>query len=312
MLTLVPYLKPIAFILECAGLLFLFREVWLSHKASGYESSYTQLNRIIEFMRSGQWLEAYALFYIYENPRAKPLAEARAFANGLGAVAAQNAMQQNWQARGLQAAVDESYTQYVYRTAPAVLAKRARLFWLGVVLVVASLLFQLADMCVDTPPPIVEHEHVSSRLRVHVTGPEIIHFDTAHGTLQYVAADAAVDLSDTVCRAKAKLQATQLIGVVVVGRYDHRRLRRTASQQLTSNEALAQSRADSVANYLRSADLCGPAVAPVITLVGAPRFGKTGVVEEGLAADRSVEIYALTTTEERVSVNADGAPAERF
>ena len=54
-----PGIEFLALLLEAAGVLLLFREVWRGHEAEG-RVAYAQLERIEQPMRRGDWEEAWA------------------------------------------------------------------------------------------------------------------------------------------------------------------------------------------------------------------------------------------------------------
>ena len=72
-------IELLALLLEAAGVLLLFREVWRGHEAEGHASTYAQLERIEQPMRRGDWEEAWAENYIYRQPTAQRIREASAY-----------------------------------------------------------------------------------------------------------------------------------------------------------------------------------------------------------------------------------------
>ena len=73
-------IELLALLLEAAGVLLLFREVWRGREAEGHASTYAQLERIEQTMRRGAWEEAWAENYIYRQPTAQRIREVSAFA----------------------------------------------------------------------------------------------------------------------------------------------------------------------------------------------------------------------------------------
>ena len=121
-------------------------------------------------------------------------------------------------------------------------------------------------------------------------------FDPGKSTLKYEYAERDVDLEDQVCKAKQGLRNASAGGVIVVGRHDMQHLTGSATRELGSNQTLAQRRAEAVAFYLASDSKCGRAVGPVISVAVAPVIIPTGrPTPEALAADRSVDVFGLTT-----------------
>ena len=99
-------------------------------------------------------------------------------------------------------------------------------------------------------------------------------------------------LEEMVCLSRKKIEKLGTTSLLVVGRHDRQPFNN--SVQAESNAALAQRRADIVANYLQG-KACGyePRRITVVTVIGGPRI-------EGFPAspepdDRSVEIFAITT-----------------
>ena len=73
-------IELLALLLEAAGVLLLFREVWRGHEAEEHASTYAQLERIEQPMRRGDWEEAWAENYIYRQPTAQRIRDASAYA----------------------------------------------------------------------------------------------------------------------------------------------------------------------------------------------------------------------------------------
>ena len=122
-----------------------------------------------------------------------------------------------------------------------------------------------------------------------------IRFDPAEATLTYTHDGRVVDLTSTVCEAKRSLAASAVGSVLVVGRFDHRELSPSARSRWSSNQALAQARADSLANYLEEPNECAPALGTVVRTIGGPKYPGRAVSAEQLSTDRSVEVFGLVT-----------------
>ena len=64
----------------------------------------------------------------------------------------------------------------------------------------------------------------------------------------------------------------------------------SARLRWSSNQALAQARADSVANYPEEPNECAPALDTVVRTIGCPKYPGRAVSAEQLSTDRSVEV----------------------
>jgi outer membrane protein OmpA-like peptidoglycan-associated protein len=297
----------IALVLEAAGVLLLFVEVLRGHAAERHDHDFRQLDRIESLMQRGQWLDAWAEFRFYEDPAPGRLAQARQMAAAIGPAQAQQTLQAAWQG-GLAQRLDASRLAWIYWTAPRNLRDRRRLLWLGSGLIVAALLLQGALFAMREradPQDDVEivdddtaHDAPATWRAGLVHAESAIRFDVAEASLRYRAGEREVDLTPAVCEAKRALAAADARGVLVVGHADRRELRRDARVRWASNTALAQARADAVAEHLSQSNECGPALTPVVRVVGGPRFPGRAVTEAQLAADRSVVVYGLVTREE--------------
>ena len=308
--------EGLALVLETAGVLLLFREVWRGHRAEGHEADFAQLERIEQPMRHADWEEAYAESYIYRDPTPERLRDARKVAAALGPAACQQAVQAEWQGE-LAARLQSSRLRWIHWTAPTNLAKRKRLLWLGSGFVITALLLQAALLATrgrDAPPMDdsgVDNNGAPGGHGVEwraalVSDATVIRFDPAEAALQYRLHGRVVDLTSTVCDVKRALADQGVGGVLVVGRYDQRELRKQVRLRWSSNHALAQARADSVANFLGESNDCGPALGTVVRIVGGPKYPGGSVTSEQLSIDRSVEVVGLVTQ----SVEKIDAPAE--
>ena len=301
-------IESLALLLEALGVLFLFREVWRAQTAEGHHSNYQQLERIRQLMQRGDWIEAYAEYKYYEKPTDGGLAQHRATALGHGPTACQIAMQSAWQG-GLDAKYEESWVRWIFITVPRNLEKRKWLYQVGSGLIIAGLLLQGLLLALrDRHPPVNDDSAQGVSIvewRAALTGEgEVIRFDEAEAALRYEVDGRHVDLTPDVCRVKRSLAAAHVGGVLVVGRYDLRELRRVAKQRWSSNHALAQARADAVAGYLEASNDCGPAVGSVVRIVGGPRHTVSTRSADQLSRDRSVEVFGLVTKRE---VREEGA-----
>lgn len=296
----------VALVVEAAGVLLLFREVWRGHTAEGHEHNFVQLERIEQLMQAGRWQDAYAEFYVYQDPTPAKFATAQAFAAQLGPAACKQALQSAWLNSGLAAQVQASRQRWIYWTSPGNLTKRKRLLWLGSALVLLALLLQgalfatkasdgsqgeqsgtddggtVADIGRDWKSSIIEE-------------PSAIRFDAAEASLRYRMNETSVDLTSAVCALKQSLTAQNVGGVLVVGRYDQRELRGPVRRRWSSNQALAQARADAVADFLATDNECAAGLGAVVRLVGGPKYPGKTVSADQLAADRSVEVFGLVT-----------------
>jgi hypothetical protein len=132
---------------------------------------------------------------------------------------------------------------------------------------------------------------VAQRLRP-VESP--IRFGSASAAFRYTDEGRTVDLTPYVCTAKRSLNDAHVSAAVVMGRHDHRPLTKTARAQFSSNEGLAQSRAEEVARYLRATNDCGAGIESVITFIAGPRnVGSAARTAAIMAEDRTVEIWGF-------------------
>jgi hypothetical protein len=295
----------LALLLEAAGVLLLFREVWRGHEAEGHASTFAQLERIEQPMRRGDWQEAWAENYIYRQPTAKRIREASAFATAAGPVESRRAIENEWQDE-LGDRFRTSQQKWLYWAEPANLERRKRLLWLGSGLILAALLLQGALLGApehdvapidDSGPDDGGDRSVFAPdwSAVLIADATRIRFDPAEASLTYTHDGQTVDLTSTVCEAKRSLAASGVGSVLVVGRFDHRELSTSARLRWSSNQALAQARADSVANYLEESNECAPGLGTVVRTIGGPKYPGRAISAQQLSADRSVEVFGLVT-----------------
>ena len=295
----------LALLLEAAGVLLLFREVWRGHEAEGHASTYAQLERIEQPMRRGDWEEAWAENYIYRQPTAERIRDASVYAAKVGPVESRKAIESEWQDE-LGDRFRTSQLKWLYWTEPANLERRKRLLWLGSGLILTALLLQgvllgaqerdvapIDDSGPDDDGDIGEIARDWSA--VLIGDATRIRFDPAEAALTYTHDGRTVDLTSAVCEAKRSLAASGVGSVLVVGRFDHRELSPSARLRWSSNQALAQARADSVASYLEESNECAPTLGTVVRTIGGPKYPGRAVSAEQLSTDRSVEVFGLVT-----------------
>lgn len=98
------------------------------------------------------------------------------------------------------------------------------------------------------------------------------------------------------CRARKRLADNGYDTAIVVGHHDIRPLRREVRLQFTSNQALAQSRADQVSLVLRDRESCPgvPGIPNILSLVAGPRkVGAASKTEFHTASDRTAVVFGL-------------------
>jgi len=295
----------LALLLEAAGVLLLFREVWRGHEAEGHASTYAQLERIEQPMRRGDWEEAWAENYIYRQPTAERIRDASVYAAKVGPVESRKAIESEWQDE-LGDRFRTSQLKWLYWTEPANLERRKRLLWLGSGLILTALLLQgvllgaqerdVAPIDDSDPDDDGDIGEIARDWNTVLIGDATrIRFDPAEAALTYTHDGRTVDLTSAVCEAKRSLAASGVGSVLVVGRFDHRELSPSARLRWSSNQALAQARADSVASYLEESNECAPTLGTVVRIIGGPKYPGRAVSAEQLSTDRSVELFGLVT-----------------
>ena len=295
----------LALLLEAAGVLLLFREVWRGHEAEGNASTYAQLERIEQPMRRGDWEEAWAENYIYRQPTAERIRDASVYAAKVGPVESRKAIESEWQDE-LGDRFRTSQLKWLYWTEPANLERRKRLLWLGSGLILTALLLQgvllgaqerdVAPIDDSGPDDDGDIGEIARDWNTVLIGDATrIRFDPAEAALTYTHDGRTVDLTSAVCEAKRSLAASGVGSVLVVGRFDHRELSPSARLRWSSNQALAQARADSVASYLEESNECAPTLGTVVRIIGGPKYPGRAVSAEQLSTDRSVELFGLVT-----------------
>lgn len=295
----------LALLLEAAGVLLLFREVWRGHEAEGHASTYAQLERIEQPMRRGDWEEAWAENYIYRQPTAERIRDASVYAAKVGPVESRKAIESEWQDE-LGDRFRTSQLKWLYWTEPANLERRKRLLWLGSGLILTALLLQgvllgaqerdVAPIDDSGPDDDGDIGEIARDWNTVLIGDATrIRFDPAEAALTYTHEGRTVDLTSAVCEAKRSLAASGVGSVLVVGRFDHRELSPSARLRWSSNQALAQARADSVASYLEESNECAPTLGTVVRIIGGPKYPGRAVSAEQLSTDRSVELFGLVT-----------------
>jgi len=295
----------LALLLEAAGVLLLFREVWRGHEAEGHASTYAQLERIEQPMRRGDWEEAWAENYIYRQPTAERIRDASVYAAKVGPVESRKAIESEWQDE-LGDRFRTSQLKWLYWTEPANLERRKRLLWLGSGLILTALLLQgvllgaqerdVAPIDDSGPDDDGDIGEIARDWNTVLIGDATrIRFDPAEAALTYTHDGRTVDLTSAVCEAKRSLAASGVGSVLVVGRFDHRELSPSARLRWSSNQALAQARADSVASYLEESNECAPTLGTVVRIIGGPKYPGRAVSAEQLSTDRSVELFGLVT-----------------
>jgi hypothetical protein len=88
--------------------------------------------------------------------------------------------------------------------------------------------------------------------------------------------------------------ATSASEALVIGRHDQTQLGKVARETFSSNEGIAQQRAEEVRRYLTEDNSCGIGIRSAIALIAGPRaIGKRAHQRAALDEDRVVEVWGI-------------------
>jgi len=176
--------------------------------------------------------------------------------------------------------------------APRLLKHRALLLTAGTALLILAVMIHAILFGLETRKP---EQPTPAPVRTHVTPISSgVIFDPGQALLKYSIAGRVVDLTPAACRMKKALAAAGTENVFVIGHHDRTHLKNAAREAFSSNEGLAQRRADEVGKYLTEDNPCGPGIQNAVVLIGGPRLTarRTGP-QPNLGADRTVEVWAI-------------------
>lgn len=285
---LIDYFEIFGFFAEAGGIYLLFREVYYAHKLERYHCG----------KRMKEQEEC-------DNAANIEIVTSRARLRFAGILA-------DWLAQNEGMAIDESYIfstevlglgQSTKATSledwfgarwstPANLDKRARLLKFGVGLLLLVVLIHSTMFCFEVRKP-ARITEVPATAGVRPISPEVA-FDRGQALLRYSVDGRAIDLTVTACNVKKALIATGAQEALVIGHHDQTQLGKLARETFSSNQGLAQQRAEEVRRYLTEKNSCGVGIRDAIALIAGPRVtGKRAGQQVALARDRTVEVWAI-------------------
>ena len=279
------YLEIAGLIAEGLGTWFLFKEVLIAHKSERLQLDHerTVLAEAEEAaaeeseIRKAHSASLAPLSNWLENPSGMAPDEAMIYARRL------LGLDRNQRVLDLKKWFDTQWTN------PRRLATRIRNLFMGVALLLLAVLihaiiFLSQRETTELPGPPVATE-------IRSMGPHVV-FDPGQGLLRYNFRGKAVDLTAAACSVKEALISVGAEEALVIGHHDQTRLGTEARETFSSNQGLAQRRADEVGHYIAEDNSCGPGIRAIPFMAGPRATGKQAT-KEALANDRMVEVWGL-------------------
>jgi hypothetical protein len=180
-------------------------------------------------------------------------------------------------------------------TRPQVGIIRKRMLYMGVTLLISAILIEAVLYAIERTHkphvPVALPPTVQNLFRVE----PIIVFDPSEASLGYVVNGKKVDLQEQVCSVKKELLKHSSRTALVIGRHDQVPLGPAARARFSSNEGLAQKRAEAVKSYLSENNDCGLGIESVMSFnAGARNVGVADRDVKNLSLDRSVEVWGFS------------------
>jgi hypothetical protein len=283
----IDFLEIVAFILEAAGIVLLFREVRIAQKLEGLHHDLAKAEQAevskaaLDERETHEARETFARQLADWFERSGGMAPDVAYPFALKVLGLnQSPRRENWAALFI--------TKW---TTPLVLSRREKILKLGAGLLLFVVLIHAGIFFFDRKPEPLPP--VSASTAFKPIGPAIA-FDSGQALLTYSFHGKAVDLTPSACNVKKALLADSARQALVIGRHDQTQLGKAAREAFSSNQALAQQRAEAVMRYLSENNPCGIGIHNVIALVAGPRVtGKAALPPAALAKDRVVEVWGI-------------------
>jgi hypothetical protein len=170
------------------------------------------------------------------------------------------------------------------------LDQRAGRLRVGVALLLLAVLIHSGTVFLERR---TEQPQMSVATHVRLISPAVA-FDPGQALLRYSADGRNVDLTIAACSVKKALMATSASEALVIGRHDQTQLGKVARETFSSNEGIAQQRAEEVRRYLTEDNSCGIGIRSAIALIAGPRaIGKRAHQRAALDEDRVVEVWGI-------------------